>query len=212
MGRWKLLILPLINPKACLSPSVCQRHMSSGSGSIQGHVEGTPCSQRGFIHADCAGGTVCRIQSTNQMIGIHLHWITGSSPLNPGCPRTGGENIESPKGGPFSPWSVVTVQIEEWTSKINAHFQCIMGNPPGQVALTLTFVIYLYFIQRNDFKYWIETHLESGLVLDVPTSLQTQPPVKTASKLEDDPTRCLCWQAAKAFLKTLIGRLNMLLS
>lgn len=74
-------------------------------------------SQRGFIHADNAGDTVCPTQSTNQTIGFHLYRITGSSPLNPGCPRN--KNIDGLRGGPFPPRSVVIIQIEEETSKMH---------------------------------------------------------------------------------------------
>lgn len=116
MGRWILLIPPLINPLACLSPSVCQRRMRSGSRSIQGQVEGTRCSWRGFIRAAFARWHCITnaVHKPDDLISPPLsHWQLPSEP------RLGKkkENIESPRGGPFPPRSGVTIQIEEGTNK-----------------------------------------------------------------------------------------------
>lgn len=172
MDLWILLTLPLINPEPCVSPCVCQSRASSGSRSIQRHPRAVRGNQmlRTRLHTCwfCRWRCIPIIRSRNQMIWFHLHWMAGSSPLNPGCPETGrggghkeseGRSISSTPNSPECSYCPGRRMDEKQKTYMpNASWEV----PPGLQqhdygwALTLTFVISAYFSKKDGFKSQIE--------------------------------------------------------
>lgn len=235
MDLWILLTLPLINPEPCVSPCVCQSRASSGSRSIQRHPRAVRGNQmlRTRLHTCwfCRWRCIPIIRSRNQMIWFHLHWMAGSSPLNPGCPETGrgggghkeseGRSISSTPNSPECSYCPGRRMDEKQKTYMpNASWEV----PPGLQqhdygwALTLTFVISAYFSKKDGFKSQIERgclHQNTVFSKSVKVGVsQVFIPASrlhlldkllfAASKLVDGLTRYHRWQEAE-------GRLNMLL-